>query len=82
MPAGGPRKDARGRNCDMNANAEEVISVAQCANIFFRETKRLKFNVIYSRKEVLEKSGIQKNERLSEVIRFMLRPQTKLEIER
>ena len=66
----------------MNANAEEVISVAQCANIFFRETNRLKFNVIYSRKEVLEKCGIQKNERLSEVIRFMLRPQTKLEIER
>ena len=66
----------------MNANVGEVISVAQCAYIFLRVSKRPEFDVIYLRTEVLEKSGIQKNERLSEVIRFMLRPQTKLEIER
>ena len=49
----------------MNADAEEVISVAQCADIFLRVSKRQEFDVIFSRKEALEQSGIQKNERLS-----------------
>ena len=65
----------------MNANVEEVISVAQCADIFLRVSKRPEFDVIYSSKEVLEQSGIQKIERLSEVIRwFVLRPQMKLNV--
>ena len=37
----------------MNANVGEVISVAQCAYIFLRVSKRPEFDVIYSRFDVI-----------------------------